>query len=99
MDIRAIVTEIQNSKVKDKEAHFKEVYPEFIAKYPMIFKMACTSRVDMANLDFMLGMLEKMNSGTTQYDASAEVGQMLFDKYVDPKLDKTRPKAHVQDCT
>ena len=87
MDIRSIVTEIQKSKIKDKESYFKQLYPDFVTKYPTMFQMACTSKIDVANLEFMLDMLEKMNKNEqTQYDASAAVGQMLFDKYVDPKL-------------
>lgn len=87
MDIRAIVTEIQQSKVNDKETYFKQKYSEFRTKYPVMYSMACSSKIDVANLEFMLDMLEQMNRNEkTQYDASAAVGQMLFDKYVDPKI-------------
>lgn len=89
MDIRKIVVEIQDANITNKEAHFTNIYPDFVKQYPNIFQMACNTKIDIANLDFMLEMLEKMNKKeTTQYDASAAVGQMLFDKYVEPKIKK-----------
>ncbi len=87
MDIKNIVIAIQESNNKNKEAYFAKIYPEFKEKYPMFYKIACTTKMELANLDFMLAMLEKINTNlSTEFDASAEVGQMLFNKYVEPNL-------------
>lgn len=86
-DIENIVVIIQNSTQKNKEEHYANIYPEFKQKYPLIYTMVCTTKMDMNNLKFMLTMLAQMHKNEkTQYDASADVGQMLFDKYVDPKI-------------
>ena len=86
-EIRNIIKVIQTSSMSNKEKHFENVFSEFKEKYPMCFKLACTSRLDDANLNFMLNMLEDMNNKKkTQHDASVAVGQMLFDKYVEPKV-------------
>ena len=91
MDIRAIVSDIQKSQVVDKEKHFFDIYPEFAEKYPMFFKIACSETIDLPTLNFMLNTLDKMtNKETTEYNASAQVGQMLFDKYVDPKINNKK---------
>jgi hypothetical protein len=34
----------------------------------------------------MLNLLDSISNESTQYDASAKVGQMLYDKYVAPRL-------------
>jgi hypothetical protein len=48
--------------------------------------------MDIANLNFMLGMLNKMNNeNMTQYDASANVGQMLYDKYIHDNIKDLPP--------
>jgi hypothetical protein len=87
--IRSIITEIQNSKIKDKEEFFGKKYPEFKTKYPMMLSISCTSKLDLKNLEFMFKMIEQIDKkDTNQYDASAVVGQMLFDKYIDPKISK-----------
>lgn len=87
--IKSIIEDIQHSSRKDKELYFKQKYNEFSEKYPMIFKLSCDSKIDMKNLDFMLSMLSKMNNKEmTQDDASVKVGQMLYDKYVDPVITK-----------
>jgi hypothetical protein len=40
----------------------------------------------------MLGMLNKMNNeNMTQYDASANVGQMLYDKYIHDNIKDLPP--------
>jgi hypothetical protein len=87
--IRSIICEIQNSKIKDKEEFFGNKYPEFKTKYPMMLSISCTTKLEMANLEFMFKMIEQIDKkDTNQYDASAVVGQMLFDKYIDPTLSK-----------
>lgn len=85
--ITRIITKIQESTEANKEEVFGQQYPNFKEKYPVLFKCACDGRLDLNNLQFMLDVLERMETeGVSQYDASAEVGQMLYSKYVEPAL-------------
>ena len=95
-EIKTIITTIQKSSVPkaNKEAHFSNIYADFKVQYPMMFKIACESNLDLKNLDIMLSLLGKINKNeVTQHDASVEVGQLLYDKYVEPTI-KANPKSH-----
>ena len=84
-----IVKKIKQSTVENKETYFENEYATFKKKYPGLYSMACSDKVDMNNLFFMLGALSKMeNDNLTQFDASAVGGQMLYNKYVEPTLPK-----------
>jgi hypothetical protein len=82
--ILAIVKTIRESKVVNKAQHFETIYGNFKKAYPTLYAKACSNdKLDGVTLEFMLEMLKKMSSqNVTQYDASAEVGQMLYDKYI-----------------
>lgn len=86
-EIRTILEEICASKEASKSEAFGERYPEFKTNYPVLFSKACDGSLDSDRIDYMLRMLEQVqNKSTTQYDASAVVGQKLFDDYVAPRL-------------
>lgn len=91
--IMTIVNTIRNSKVADKAKHFENIYGNFKEKYPKLYEKACSNNeMDIANLNFMLGMLNKMNNeNMTQFDASAHVGQMLYDKYIHDNIKDLPP--------
>jgi hypothetical protein len=87
IEIRKIINKITNSSISNKETHFSDEYPQFKKKYPGLFDMACNDKLNKQNLEYMLSMLEKMeNEKMSQYDASAQVGTMLYQKYVEPNL-------------
>ena len=88
-----IVKAIQDTNVPNKEAYFSSKYAQFKTKYPMLYEMACKEeKVDMTNLGFMLTMLDKMSQeSVSQYDASASVGQMLYDKYIHENIKDLPP--------
>ncbi len=89
--ISEIIQEIQSSKVNNKETYFKNLYPEFEKKYPHLFKMSCETIIDNNILNFMLSKLNNIkNNNITQNDASIDVGQILFDKYIDPKINNPK---------
>jgi len=86
-EIIAIVSDINYSPVKNKEQHFLTKYADFKKQYPMLYSMACKGIPDMSTLEYMLSMIEKIKTQeTTSHDASVEVGQKLFNQYVDPNL-------------
>lgn len=91
--IMTIVNTIRASKVNNKAKHFENIYGNFKTKYPMLYEKACShDEMDMRNLQFMLGMLNKMkNDDMSQFDASAHVGQMLYDKYIHDNIKDLPP--------
>jgi hypothetical protein len=57
--------------------------------YPTLFEKACRNELDQRTFDIMMLMLQKMeNKEATDFEASACVGQMLYDKYVKDMVDK-----------
>lgn len=91
--IMTIVDTIRQSNVKDKAKHFDKIYENFKTKYPKLYEKACSNNeMDIVNLNFMLSMLNRMNNeNMTQYDASAQVGQMLYDKYIHDNIKDLPP--------
>lgn len=95
--ILAIVEAIQSSSVCNKEEHFAQQYTNFKTKYPMLFKMACSAeKMDIGTLKFMISYIQKMeDSNMSQFDASAHVGQMLYDKYIHDQIKDLPPTKNV----
>lgn len=91
--IRQIVIAIQQSNVTDKSAYFEHKYANFKKKYPMLFELACKEeKMDMGTFEFMLSMLQKMKTNDlTQHDASVNVGQLLYDKYIHDNIKDLPP--------
>jgi hypothetical protein len=91
--IIAIVDAINASTIKNKEEHFANQYSNFKSKYPMLYKMACApEKIDMKNLKYMIGALQQMQDSTlSQFDASAHVGQMLYEKYIHDQIKDLPP--------
>ena len=86
-EIKSIIEEIKSSKIKNKYEVFEKKYNNFKSKYPVLFEKACDDKFDISNIYMMLKMLEGIqNNEQSQFDASAVVGQMLYDKYVAPKI-------------
>lgn len=83
-DIRQCVDDIRASVlVGESEERIARAHPEFKQKYPLLFSCAVEPRFDMQNLEYMLQQLATMRDQTK---ASEQVGTMLFDKYVQPRL-------------
>lgn len=88
--ILKIVQFIQNSTVENKEEVLGLKYKNFKKQYPVLFEVACRNeKIDLNMLQMMLSMKDRIkNNEISQYDASAGVGQVLYDKYVDPLVKK-----------
>jgi len=88
-----IVKAISESKVPNKEQYFENIYGNFKKQYPHLYAKACSdNQMDINNLTFMLSMLNKMkDDNVSQYDASAQVGQMLYDKYIHENIKDLPP--------
>jgi hypothetical protein len=91
--VKAIVELIRNTDVPNKAVYFENKYSNFKKKYPKLYDMACNQpNMDMKNFEFMLSMLSKMQSSDiSQYDASAEVGQFMYDKYIHENIKDLPP--------
>lgn len=91
--IMSIVNAIQNTNVPHKAEYFASKYAVFKQRYPQLYALACKDeKFDTKTLEFMLEMLGKMGNETlTQYDASANVGQMLYDKYIHENIKDLPP--------
>ena len=89
----AIVENIQQSTVKNKADYFEKHYANFKNKYPHLYEMACApGKVDMTNLKYMISMMKKMEeTNLSQFDASAKVGKMLYDKYIHDQIKDLPP--------
>ncbi len=70
----------------DSEDVIRARVPDFIEKYPELFKKIIT-KSDLSPIQSMLGMLDRMGDGSiSQHQASVVIGKKLVDKYVTPQL-------------
>jgi hypothetical protein len=70
----------------DSEEVIRTRVPDFIEKYPELFKKVIT-KSDLSPIQSMLGLLDKMGEGAiSQHQASVIVGKKLVDKYITPQL-------------
>jgi hypothetical protein len=70
----------------DSEETISARVPDFVEKYPELFKKII-NREDLAPIQSMLAMLDKMGEGTlSQHQASVIIGKKLVDRYVTPQL-------------
>lgn len=91
--ILSIVSAIQNADVPNKATYFESKYGNFKKKFPVLYEAACKDeKIDTGTLQFMLEMLGKMTADNlSQHDASANVGQMLYDKYIHDRIKDLPP--------
>lgn len=70
----------------DSEEVIKNRVPDFIEKYPELFKKII-NRQDLSPIQSMLSMLDRMGEGNmSQHQASVIIGKKLVDRYVTPQL-------------
>jgi hypothetical protein len=76
----------------DSEKDIKERIPDFVEKYPELFKKII-KKEDLSPINTMLTMLDRIAEGQiSQHKASVVVGQKLVDKYVMPSLKSSSKK-------
>ncbi len=98
--IKEILEKKKNGLYKDKNEMdryeaFKKDYEFFANRYPMLFELVLRNdNFNWDNLYYMLGMRNKIiENKMTAENASKQVGQVWFDKYVDvSKLGKPNKK-------
>ena len=91
MDITELIKiskEIQLSNEKNKEEYFEKKYPKFKQDYPVFFKMSCSQDMDKNMFQYITDMaIKTKNNKINNEDATIDVGQTLYNKYINPKLD------------
>ena len=93
-DILMIVEELHeyNGSAKEKQRVFRKKYPEFAEKYPVLFEMSTKEDFDYNRLRYMIQLRNNIQTARiSQHDASAKVGQMLYDVYVKDKIKDVPP--------
>lgn len=93
-EIRAIVAEIAlaQGSPDHKATAYKDKFPEFVERYPVLFEMACARDFDMRRFEYMMAMRERIgNKQETVESASKEVGRVMFEDYVKPIVESTPP--------
>ncbi len=68
------------------DIQIKEAMGSFVKEYPTLFQAAVEPNFNQAHLNLMLGLLEKMDKGMSQHQASVIVGQKLADTYINPVI-------------
>ena len=85
--IRERIGEIRRLRaLYQTDIQIKEALGSFVTQYPTLFQMAVEPHFDESKLNMMLGVMEKMEGGMTQHQASVIVGQHLVDTFVKPMI-------------
>lgn len=87
--IKHIALEINDSPlpIEKRDAVYSHKYAEFKETYPTLFKMACARAVNATLLDSLLEQLNGIKTNNqSQHEASVQVGQVLFEKFVKPNI-------------
>ena len=93
-EILAIVKEIRDldPTISDKKKYIQRKYPIFAEHYPTLLELSISKNFDMKRLEYMLKLKDSVDNQTiSQHDASAHVGQILYDKYVKDKISHKPP--------
>jgi hypothetical protein len=73
------------ARVRKIEA--QKTYADFERRYPMLFATACADDFDMDRFVYMMQMKMRIDQRElTAEQASIEVGQTMFDRFVAPNL-------------
>jgi len=87
--VQTIVT--TDVSIRQKKRSFNQLYPKFAEHYPILFEMACSPNFDMVQFNKMMFMANKIQQKElTQNEASAVIGQSLFNTFVKPNLDMAK---------
>lgn len=90
-EVRGIIEEIVNSAGtnKDKERNFEMKYPQFVKRFPVLFKLACKPDFDKSRLEHIFHMMGLVKSNQLSYNnATEQFGKEMFDTYVKPNIAK-----------
>lgn len=69
---------------EEKKEHAESTYPELCQRYPKLVEVCCSPATkSLDTLRFMVDRMKDMaQRGLSEFNASAQVGQKLFAKYL-----------------
>lgn len=89
--VEKMMKEVATSEVQQcvddlqKNQLLKHQFPELYEQYKPIYIATLRQQMDLNMLKFMLSQRERIvNKETTEFNASKDIGQLLFDKYSSP---------------
>ena len=93
-EIKELVIEIVKDELKyessaKKHEYYRAKYPAISEQYKVLIQKACEPGFDIDKFLWMLDMKSQIDSKQiSTHDASVEVGKVLVDQYVAPKLNR-----------
>jgi len=93
-DIRRTIEIINKNGLTPNHRKFLNtpLFPKFIERYPVLFKMSCEDSIDYTTLNYMMNMRRKvLNDGLDIEKASKTVGNKFFNEYVAPSVRDIKP--------
>ena len=88
-NLRGEVNQIIALRKKEGETPetIRDKHASFVQNYPKLFEKLMDKDVDMEQMQYIIGMYEKVQRNKTTFDAaSKKIGQRMFDQYVKPDL-------------
>jgi len=88
--IREYIEKNDTTSLEDKQKHLEMMHKLFHERYPILFDMCTRPEFNFQHLDYFLNKREDIiNDKISSEDASKEIGEVWFNKFVDTsKLDK-----------
>lgn len=74
------------------DIEIKAALGSFVEQYPTLFQYACQPTFDVRTLGIMLGLLDRMDKGMSQHQASVIVGQKLANDFIKPVVGPSSSK-------
>lgn len=93
-EIKDLVIEIVNDdsiyeSTGKKHEYYRGKYPAISEQYKVLIQKACEPNFDIDKFLWMMDMKSQIDSKQiSTHDASVEVGKVLVDQYVAPKLNR-----------
>lgn len=95
-DIKDLIIEIVEDKSlykssSNKNEYYRAKYPTLSEQYKVLIQKACEPDFDIDKFLWMLDMKSQVDAKKiTTHEASVEVGKVLVDQYVAPKLNRQK---------
>lgn len=85
--IEIAADELNYGSSEKKHAYYRSKYPAIGEKYKVLIQKACEPNFEIEKFMWMIDMKNQIDDKKiTTHDASVEVGKVLVDEYIAPKL-------------
>jgi hypothetical protein len=87
-EIQKRISELENRTPERINGLIKKDFEPFFLRYPSLSNLLASGSFEQERLQYILNMHEQVTEGeVTLEGASEQVGQSLFDQYVEPNLE------------